>query len=325
MVDKDFKKFSSWLVEGSEFCDVADTKFISTGFSTLNWLLGRPGIPLGRIVEVIGTQSSGKSTLCAHLATRFFHLGGKVVVLDSEHSYTPDWVMRFNWNMKDTLFGYFDYLEDACEFLEIACRKATECKEKYPSLFIIDSLSALPVKDESIGDISIGLHARVVSKTLRIVTNLIWKSHTALIFVSHQKTNPLQPFSAAVKIGGHAIDYHAAVQIKLGKVIEKPDFQRIKLTTIKNKLFGVKRSICLDLYFETSCIDESYQIACIAKDVGWVQESGGWYTDTVTGEKMRLSEVGKKYANRIMELVEEGITGQNSDEEVDEHATSKVE
>ena len=282
--------------------------FVSTGSFSVDYVIGRPGLPLGRVVEIYGPFSSGKSSIVASCVGSFQANGGKAVLFDGEHSFTPDWVKLFGVDPKKLLVCQPPNIHIMFEQAAYICDGLRRAAADEPVLIALDSLSAFPTPEElefleekkpgakEKARFTMALHARYCAKGLRVLTNLIWDSKVTLLVVSQLKDNPMNPYGG-FKIGGEATNFHAAVQLKTIKQQKFTDKIRVKIRAEKNKVSPPFKEAILDIVFGQG-IDDSHTFAHVAVDIGLVkQKGGGWYESE--GKSFRMEDLVSKVGREV--------------------------
>jgi len=304
LVNKFCKKFGEgslkFLTDESEMFSSPEA-FVPTGLLPVDYVLGRYGVPLGRIIEIFGYESVGKSAILASALGMCQRLGGIAILADTEHSYSDDWSCLFGIDPGKLLIFQPDHLQELGEQLVFLCNELREQNPDVPVLIGIDSLAATPVLeevDEDLSDKATALHARVLSQILRKVTDLIWERKVALIWINQQKERPMMgPYSGGgiAKIGGHALDFHAAIQLQLKrKQLLKEGNEivgiTIQITGVKNKVGRPFRSAEVDYFFNTG-FDDSAFVLDLGSSLGlWKKKGGGWY-EFRDGSTFRSSDI----------------------------------
>ena len=279
--------------------------YISTGSFAIDYIIGHPGLPMGRITEISGFFSSGKSTVAASCIGQCQRNGGVAILFDTEHSYVPQWTEVFNVQPERLILPQSYSLQEVCDHLVFLATKVRESNPKNGVLIVWDSVAATPTQEEIDGEISdytVGLHARLISKALRKLTNIIWDQKIAVLFINQLKERPIASFGKSYgKIGGHAINYHAAVQIELTRSQAASDGITVKVTAVKNKIaVPFKRSV-FRIDFEKG-IDDTDFVVQLAIDQGIVSKSGGWYE--FEGKKYRKGpELFELIAQKVIDPI----------------------
>lgn len=289
-------------------------EFISTGIPSLDYIMGRPGIPVGRIVEIAGFEATGKSALAIQIMKQFQKAGAVVVLFDTECSYDLEWAQRLGLDTKEMLRPELDHLQGGFNLVEDIL-KETE-KDNTKCLIVWDSLSATPAAEELEGDfadVQVGLHARIMARAFRRLTKQIPRKNATLLFVEQlkEKITSMPTFGKkpTSKIGGHAVPFHATLMLeitKAQKIKEGEDIVGIecKVSTQKNKLAPPFRETQLEFYFDKGfCVDRSY--LDIAVKAGIVKYKGGWYL--LDDYKFRKKEWFNYMNNGIREKIDRFI------------------
>ncbi|RLE62684.1 MAG: hypothetical protein DRJ47_10340 [Thermoprotei archaeon] len=262
--------------------------FVPTGLLPVDFVLGKRGVPLGRMVEIFGFESVGKSAVLASALGMCQQLGGVAILADTEHSYTDDWSRLFGIDPSKLLVFQPSHLQELGNQLTFLCDELRKRNPDVPVLIGVDSLAATPVLeevDEDLSDKATALHARVLSRILRKITDLIWERKVALIWINQQKERPMMgPFGGGgvAKIGGHALDFHAAVQLQLKRkqLLKKGNEIvgiTIQLTAVKNKVGRPFRTAEVDYYFDRGFDDGAFVLEMGAYLGLWKKKGGGWY------------------------------------------------
>lgn len=226
---------------------------ISTGSLTIDQALGVGGIPRGRIIEIFGPESSGKTTLCLHLIREEQKKGGKCAYIDTEHALDPEFAKTIGVNIKELYLSQPSSGEEAFDIVEMLL------KTKDIGLIIIDSVSALTPRAEIEGEIGkpqIGLQARLMSQALRKLTSITARSNTTIIFVNQIRMNIGIKWGNQESVsGGMALKFYTSVRIEVRHMLRlknKNDEHignRIKFKIVKNKVSAPFKNGEFDLYF----------------------------------------------------------------------------
>ncbi len=290
LVDQFRKQFGAGAISTLSGDDLVthDLGFIPTGNFAIDSIIGRPGIPLGRVVEFYGQYASGKSTTVAGILGKCQQLGGMPVLFDTEHAYSSEWSRMFGIDPDNLLVVQPGCIEDAFMQTAFVCQKVLESNFQYPVIIAFDSISALPMraevdavaaslkgKDEEKGS-QWGAHAKYLAESLRVFTEIIWNAAISLVFVSQEKQRI--GHVSVVKLGGDALNFHAAVQIKLTKAQPKTEeYTTIKARCVKNKVGAPFKEAEFKINFETG-IDDSASVVKKASELGIVSKGKpGWY------------------------------------------------
>jgi len=213
------EKFGEGSIMKLDSVKKVDTDVVSTGSFSLDIALGVGGLPLGRIVEIFGPESSGKSTMALHVIAEVQKKGGKVAYIDAEHAMDPDYAKKLGVKIEDLLVSQPDSGEDALNILESLVRSGII------SAVIIDSVAALTPRAEIEGEMGaqfIGLQARMMSQALRKITALADKSKTLIIFINQlrDKIGMMGYGEPTTTPGGRALKFYASVRIDLRRIAQ---------------------------------------------------------------------------------------------------------
>lgn len=288
---------------------------ISTGSLSLDMATGINGIPKGRVTEVYGAESSGKSTLAYHLMAECQKTGGTAAYIDTEHALDPDYAKRCGVNTDDLLISQPDFAEQALEICEYLVRSGAI------EILVLDSVAALVPKVElegDMGDAHVGLQARLMSQALRKLTAAINKSHCAVIFINQirEKVGIIWG-NPETTPGGRALKFYSSLRIDLRKTesIKKgTDIigSRVKARIVKNKVAPPFKVAEFDIMFNSGISKES-DIVDIGAELGIIQKSGAFYSfnDIKLGQgkenvKSFLSE-NVEVSSQIQNLIAENI------------------
>ena len=216
-----------------------DIEGISTGSLGLDIALGGKGIPRGRVIEIYGNESSGKTTIALHCIANVQKMGGIAAFIDAEHALDPSWAKRIGVDLESLLVSQPSYGEEALRIAEMLI------KSNAVDIIVIDSVAALVPKSElnnEIGDSSLGVHARLMSQALRILNPTICKTRTCMIFINQirQKIGVMYG-NPETTTGGLALKFYASVRLEVRKSTmikdgDDPVGSEIKVKVVKNKI-----------------------------------------------------------------------------------------
>ena len=288
---------------------------ISTGSLSLDMATGINGIPKGRVTEVYGAESSGKSTLAYHLMAECQKTGGTAAYIDTEHALDPDYAKRCGVNTDDLLISQPDFAEQALEICEYLVRSGAI------EILVLDSVAALVPKVElegDMGDAHVGLQARLMSQALRKLTAAINKSHCAVLFINQirEKVGIIWG-NPETTPGGRALKFYSSLRIDLRRTesLKKgTDIigSRVKARIVKNKVAAPFKVAEFDIMFNSGISKES-DIVDIGAELGIIQKSGAFYSfnDIKLGQgkenvKSFLSE-NVEVSSQIQNLIAENI------------------
>ncbi|PJE58828.1 MAG: recombinase RecA [Candidatus Portnoybacteria bacterium CG10_big_fil_rev_8_21_14_0_10_40_22] len=256
-----------------------DIEAIPTGSFSLDLALGIGGIPKGRIVEIFGGESSGKTTLAEHIVASVQKRGGVAAFVDAEHALDPEYAQRIGVKINDLLISQPDTGEEALQIVESLVRSGAV------ELIVVDSVAALTPRAEiegEIGDSHIALQARLMSQALRKLTAISAKSGTTLIFINQIRMKIGMVFGNPEDTpGGKALKFYSSVRIELRRAakIKKGEEiigNRIKAKVVKNKVAPPFRSAEFDIMWNHGIVVQS-DVLNLAVTYGVVKKKGGWY------------------------------------------------
>ncbi|MGZ8428547.1 MAG: recombinase RecA [Candidatus Deferrimicrobiaceae bacterium] len=265
---------------------VKDVPVISTGAISLDIALGIGGIPRGRVSEIFGPESSGKTTLALHIIAEAQKQGGIAGFIDAEHALDLNYARKLGLNTDDLLVSQPDTGEQALEIAEMLVRSGAL------DILVIDSVAALVPKAEiegEMGDSHMGLQARLMSQALRKLTGTISKSQTAVVFINQIRMKIGVMFgNPETTTGGNALKFYATVRMDIRRIsqIKKDDGvigARTRVKVVKNKLAPPFREAEFDIVYGEG-ISREGDILDLGAGLGVVEKSGSWYS--VDGERI---------------------------------------
>lgn len=297
---------------------------ISSGSLSLDIALGIGGYPKGRIIEIYGPESSGKTTFALHAIAEAQKKGGRAAFIDAEHSLDPQYAAKLGVNIGDLLLSQPDNGEQALEICEALVRSGAI------SVIVIDSVAALVPQAEiegEMGDSHVGLQARLMSQALRKLSGVISKTNTIAIFINQLREKVGVMFgNPETTPGGRALKFYASVrleirrseQIKLGTDIVG---NKTSIKVVKNKMAPPFKSCVVDIMYGEGVSIEG-EIVDLASDIGVIEKTGAWYS--YNGEKLgQGKENVKELLKKNVALKDELLKKVRNYYELDTDGTSK--
>ncbi|WP_131781268.1 recombinase RecA [Legionella gresilensis] len=257
-----------------------DIEAISTGSLGLDIALGIGGLPKGRIVEIYGPESSGKTTLTLQVIAECQKAGGTAAFIDAEHALDPSYAAKLGVNVDDLLISQPDTGEQALEITDMLVRSAAV------DVIIIDSVAALTPKAEiegDMGDAHVGLQARLMSQALRKLTANIKRSNTLVIFINQIRMKIGVMFgNPETTTGGNALKFYASVRLDIRRVgsIKKGEEilgNETRVKVVKNKVSPPFKTVDFDILYNEGISRES-EIINLGTQLGLIEKSGAWYS-----------------------------------------------
>jgi recombination protein RecA len=263
-----------------------DINVIPTGSIGLDMALGIGGIPRGRIIEIFGPESSGKTTLSLHIVAEAQKKGGVCAYIDAEHAMDPDYTRKLGVNINDLLISQPDNGEQALEIVESLVRTGKI------DVIVIDSVAALTPKDEIEGDMGayhVGKQARLMSQALRKLTAIVARSKTCFIFIN-QLREKIGVFigNPETTTGGRALKFYSSMRIDVRRLATLKDGEsivgnRVKVKIVKNKMAPPFREAQFDIIYGEGISREGDLVDC-GLDFGILERTGTWYS--YSGERL---------------------------------------
>ncbi len=291
---------------------------ISTGSLGLDIALGIGGLPKGRIVEIYGPESSGKTTLTLQVAAQAQQKGGTVAFIDAEHAMDPTYAEKLGVNVGDLLISQPDTGEQALEIADMLVRSGAV------DVVIVDSVAALTPKAEiegEMGDSHMGLQARLMSQALRKLTGNIKRSNTLVIFINQIRMKIGVMFgNPETTTGGNALKFYASVRLDIRRTgaIKKGDEvvgSETKVKVVKNKVAPPFREAFFDILYGEG-ISRLGEVIELGSNLGFVEKSGAWYS--YQGER-----IGQGKENVRQYLKENPKMAQEIEAKIREHMLKK--
>jgi len=326
-IERQFGKGSIMKLGGGE--KVADIPAISTGSLSLDIALGTFGVPRGRVVEIYGPESGGKTTLALHIVAEAQKKNGLAAYIDAEHALDVTYANKIGVNTDDLLISQPDTGEQALEIAETLVRSGAL------DVLVIDSVAALVPKAElegDMGDAQMGLQARLMSQALRKLTGSISKSKTTVIFINQLRMKIGVFFgNPETTTGGNALKFYASQRLDIRKMTSLKSGQdvtgfRTRVKVVKNKLAPPFREAEFDIIFGEG-ISREGDVLDLAAEHGILEKSGAWYSykgdrigqgrDNARVFLKENPDIMKQMENEIREKLGMKTIGQTAEQEED--------
>ena len=302
-IEKQFGKGS--VMKLGEF-KAMEIEAIPTGALSLDIALGIGGVPRGRIIEVFGPESSGKTTLALHIVAEAQKMGGEAAFIDAEHALDPVYAKKLGVDIDNLIVSQPDTGEQALEITESLVRSGAL------DVIVVDSVAALVPKaeiDGDMGDSHMGLQARLMSQALRKLAGAINKSKTVLIFINQLREKIVIMFgNPETTTGGRALKFYASVRMDIRKIENiKQDGEvkgnRVRVKVIKNKVAPPFREAEFDIVYGQG-ISKEGNILDMAVNLDIVEKAGSWFS--YNGERIGQGrENVKRYLHENPEMLED--------------------
>ena len=282
-IEKQFGKGAVMKLGDNEHREI---DVVSSGSISLDVALGIGGYPKGRIIEIFGPESSGKTTFALHAIAEIQKKGGRAAFIDAEHALDPQYAAKIGVNINDLLLSQPDNGEQALEICEALVRSGAI------GIIVIDSVAALVPQAEiegEMGDSHVGLQARLMSQALRKLSGIINKTNTVCIFINQLREKVGVMFgNPEVTPGGRALKFYSSIrleirkgeQIKLGNDIVG---NKTNVKVVKNKMAPPFKTCTLEIAYGEG-ISKTGEVVDLATDAGIIEKSGAWYS--YNGEKI---------------------------------------
>ena len=330
-IEKQFGKGS--VMKLGEF-KAMNVEAISTGALSLDIALGIGGVPRGRIIEIYGPESSGKTTLALHVIASAQKEGGEVAFIDAEHALDPVYARNLGVDIDNLIVSQPDTGEQALEITEALIRSGAL------DVVVVDSVAALVPKaeiDGDMGDSHIGLQARLMSQALRKLAGAVNKSKTVIIFINQLREKVGIMFgNPETTTGGRALKYYASVRLDIRKVENiKQDGEvignRARVKVVKNKVAPPFREAEFDIMYgkgisrESNIVDLAVNLDIIEKSGSWFSYNGAKIAQGRENTKKYLEEnpniadeIEKKVRDNFNKAFENSLTSESIEEDEDE-------
>lgn len=303
-----------------------DIDSIPTGSLALDVALGIGGIPKGRIIEIYGPESSGKTTIALHMLAESQKLGGNAAFIDAEHALDPAYAKRLGVDVENLIISQPDTGEQALEITEALVRSNAV------DVIVIDSVAALVPKTEidgEMGQTTIGLQARLMSQALRKLTGAINKSKAAVIFINQlrEKVGVIYG-NPETTTGGRALKFYSTIRLDVRRIDlikqgDTPIGSRVRIKVVKNKVAPPFKEAEVDIMYGQG-ISKIGNILDVAADRGIVKRAGSWYSyrDEKLGQgREKSKEFLKENPNLLKEIEEEVRMSLNPDKNKDNNSS----
>jgi recombination protein RecA len=294
---------------------------ISTGSILIDTAIGVGGLPRGRIVEIYGPESSGKSTLAMQVIAQSQKKGGICAYIDAEHALDPSYASKVGVNIDDLIISQPDYGEQGLDIAEMLVRSGAI------DIIVIDSVAALVPKAElegDMGDSHMGLQARLMSQALRKLTPVVHKSKTVLVFINQIRQNiGAMPFAnKETTTGGNALKFYASLRLDVRKIgsLKKNEVHignRVSVKVVKNKMAPPFKKVELDLLFsqgisrELDLLDAGLLYALVSQSGSWLSFEGDRFAQG-RDQAFHYLQSHPEMAEKLREKVLAAIAAQSS-------------
>ncbi len=290
---------------------IVDIETISTGSLGLDLALGIGGLPKGRIIEIYGPESSGKTTLALHVVAEAQKSGGTCAFVDAEHALDPGYARKLGVNLEELLISQPDTGEQALEIADTLVRSGAV------DVLVIDSVAALVPKAElegDMGDTHVGLQARLMSHALRKLTGSVSKSHCMVIFINQIRHKIGVMFgSPETTTGGNALKFYASVRIdirRIGAIKDKDEIigNQTRVKVVKNKVAPPFKVVEFDILYGEG-ISKLGEIIDLGVKANFIDKSGSWYSykDQRIGQGREAARLFLKEHPEITAEIEKSI------------------
>ena len=289
----------------------ADIEVISTGSLGLDIALGIGGLPRGRVIEIYGPESSGKTTLALHVIAEAQRGGGTCAFIDAEHALDPGYARKLGVNVDDLLISQPDAGEQALEITDTLVRSGAI------DVLVIDSVAALVPRAElegEMGDSHVGLHARLMSQALRKLTGSISRSRAMVIFINQIRLKIGVMFgNPETTTGGNALKFYASVRLDIRRIGAIKDRDQVignqtRVKVVKNKMAPPFKVVDFDIMYGEG-VSKRGELIDLGVQAGVVEKSGSWfsYEGQRIGQGRENAKAFLKDHGEVSEAVEQAI------------------
>jgi recombination protein RecA len=311
------EKFGEGAIMRLKEAQKTNVEVISTGSLAVDLALGVNGIPRGRITEIYGGESTGKTTLALSILSEAQKAGGAAAFIDAEHALDPDYAKKIGVNIDDLLISQPDSAEQGLQIVETLVRSGEV------DIIVVDSVAALVPKTEvagEMGELQIGLQARLMSQALRKLSGIVSKTRTALIFLNQTRMKIGIMFgNPETTPGGLALKFYSSVRIELRRMAQIKQGEqiigsRIKVKIVKNKVAAPFKTAELDIYYNEGISNASETINLGVK-LGVIKKSGAHfqYKDEKIGQGMEKSKEFLKANPKILKEIQKEVVEKYSE------------
>jgi recombination protein RecA len=257
---------------------LAEVQGVPTGILSVDLALGGKGLPRGRVIEIFGPESSGKTTLALHAVANAQRQGGVAAFIDVEHALDAGWAKRLGVDLEGLLVSQPSSAEEALKIAEMLV------KSNAVDVIVIDSVAALVPEAEvkgEIGDAQVGVQARLMSQAMRILTPVIGRTRTCMIFINQIRMKIGVMFgSPETTSGGQALKFYSSVRLDIRKITSVKDGEdtvgsRVRVKVVKNKIAPPFKQAEFDLFYDRGACREGDLIDLAVED-GMIDKSGSW-------------------------------------------------
>ncbi len=265
---------------GARVASAGETEVVSTGSLGLDIALGVGGLPRGRVIEIYGPESSGKTTLALHVIAEAQKAGGACAFIDAEHALDPGYAKKLGVNIDDLLISQPDTGEQALEIADTLVRSGAL------DVLVVDSVAALVPRAElegEMGDSHMGLHARLMSQALRKLTGSISKSRTMVIFINQIRMKIGVMFgNPETTTGGNALKFYASVRLDIRRIGQIKDKEQVvgnqtRVKVVKNKMAPPFKVVEFDIMYGEG-VSKRGELVDLGMQAGVVEKSGSWFS-----------------------------------------------
>jgi len=305
------EKFGEGAIMKLKEAQRANVEVVSTGSLAVDLALGVNGIPRGRITEIYGGESTGKTTLALSILAEAQKAGGVAAFIDAEHALDPDYAKKIGVNIDDLLISQPDSAEQGLQIVESLVRSGEV------DIIVVDSVAALVPKTEvagEMGELQIGLQARLMSQALRKLSGIVSKTKTILIFLNQTRMKIGIMFgNPETTPGGLALKFYSSVRIELRRMAQIKQGEqiigsRIKVKIVKNKVAAPFKTAELDIYYNEGISNASETINLGVK-LGVIKKSGAHfqYNDEKIGQGMEKAKEFLKANPKILKAIQKEV------------------